>query len=254
MNELIKVNTDGDRPTVSARLLHEFLGVKEKYTDWFKRMVGYGFTENVDFALVSEKTETNNPKNPYTVLTNHQLTIDMAKELCMIQRTERGKQARQYFLEVERKWNSPQAIVARALQITSKQLEEAKGQVSDLQVENKKLLDQAEADRPKVLFAYSVQASKTSVLVRELAKILHQNGIDIGEKRLFTWLRENGYLIKQKGSDYNMPTQRSMELKIFEIKESTVNTPDGKTLITRTPKVTGKGQVYFVNKFKEAIS
>jgi len=248
MKELIKVNTDGDRPTVTGRALHEFLEVETDYPHWFSRMCGYGFSEGIDFQTFLTESTGGRPAQ------DAQLTIDMAKELCMIQRTERGKQARQYFLEVERKWNSPQAIVARALQITSKQLEEAKGQVSDLQVENKKLLDQAEADRPKVLFAYSVQASKTSVLVRELAKILHQNGIDIGEKRLFTWLRENGYLIKQKGSDYNMPTQRSMELKIFEIKESTVNTPDGKTLITRTPKVTGKGQVYFVNKFKEAIS
>jgi len=248
MNELIKIDTASDRPTVLARRLHEFLEVETDYPHWFSRMCGYGFSEGIDFQTFLSESTGGRPAQ------DAQLTLDMAKELCMIQRTERGKQARQYFLEVERKWNSPEAIMARALQMAHKQLEDTKGQVALLQSENKSLIDQAEADRPKVLFAYSVQASKTSVLVRELAKILHQNGIDIGEKRLFTWLRENGYLIKKKGSDYNMPTQRSMELKIFEVKESTVSTPEGKTLITRTPKVTGKGQVYFINKFKEAVS
>ena len=205
MKELIKVNTSSDRPTVTGRALHEFLEVETDYPHWFSRMCGYGFSEGIDFQTFLTESTGGRPAQ------DAQLTIDMAKELCMIQRTERGKQARQYFLEVERKWNSPEAIMARALQMAHKQLEDTKGQVALLQSENKSLIDQAEADRPKVLFAYSVQASKTSVLVRELAKILHQNGIDIGEKRLFTWLRENGYLIKQKGSDYNMPTQRSME-------------------------------------------
>jgi anti-repressor protein len=106
-----------------------------------------------------------------------------------------------------------------------------------------------EAAKPKVIFAESVEASKTSLLIGELAKILKQNGVEIGQNRLFDWMRKNGYLINRNGSDYNMPTQYSMELGLFTIKETTVNHSDGHITINKTPKLTGKGQVYFVNKF-----
>jgi anti-repressor protein len=106
-----------------------------------------------------------------------------------------------------------------------------------------------EAAKPKVIFAESVEASKTSILIGELAKILKQNGVEIGQNRLFDWMRKNGYLINRNGSDYNMPTQYSMELGLFTIKETTVNHSDGHITINKTPKLTGKGQVYFVNKF-----
>jgi phage antirepressor YoqD-like protein len=115
--------------------------------------------------------------------------------------------------------------------------------------EKEKLQAKIEADKPLVLFAESLQISKDSILVADLAKLLKQNGIDIGEGRLFRWLRENGYLIKS-GSEYNMPTQRSMDLKIIEIKVGYRGSSDGTTKITRTPKITGKGQMYFINKFK----
>ena len=116
--------------------------------------------------------------------------------------------------------------------------------------EAKKLLEaQIEADRPKVLFADAVSASHTSILVGELAKLISQNGYKIGANRLFSWMRENGYLIKRKGSDWNMPTQRSMNLKLFEIKETNVQHADGHITVNKTPKVTGKGQQYFINKF-----
>lgn len=103
--------------------------------------------------------------------------------------------------------------------------------------------------RPKEIFADAVSASKTSILIGDLAKLLKQNGVDIGQKRLFGWMREKGYLIKRNGSDWNMPTQKAMNMKIFEVKESTVNNPDGSVRINRTTKVTGRGQTYFVNKF-----
>lgn len=112
-----------------------------------------------------------------------------------------------------------------------------------------KLETQIEADRPKVLFADAVSASHTSILVGELAKLISQNGYKIGANRLFSWMRENGYLIKRKGSDWNMPTQRSMDLKLFEIKETNVQHADGHITVNKTPKVTGKGQQYFINKF-----
>lgn len=116
--------------------------------------------------------------------------------------------------------------------------------------EAKKLLEaQIEADRPKVLFADAVSASHTSILVGELAKLISQNGYKIGANRLFAWMRENAYLIKRKGSDWNMPTQRSMDLKLFEIKETNVQHADGHISVNKTPKVTGKGQQYFINKF-----
>ena len=112
-----------------------------------------------------------------------------------------------------------------------------------------KLETQIEADKPKVLFADAVSASHTSILVGELAKLISQNGYKIGANRLFSWMRENGYLIKRKGSDWNMPTQRSMDLKLFEIKETNVQHADGHITVNKTPKVTGKGQQYFINKF-----
>lgn len=106
-----------------------------------------------------------------------------------------------------------------------------------------------EEQKPKVLFADAVNASHTSILVGDLAKLLRQNGLDIGQNRLFERLRQEGYLIKQKGESYNMPTQRSMDMKLFEVKESTFTNPDGSTHITKTPKVTGKGQIYFTNRY-----
>lgn len=116
---------------------------------------------------------------------------------------------------------------------------------------SKMLSQKIEADKPKVLFADSVSASKTSILIGELAKLLKQNGVEIGQNRLFHWLRENGYLIKRRGTDYNMPTQYSMELGLFEIKETVINHGDGHTSISKTPKITGKGSIYFINKFRE---
>ena len=121
--------------------------------------------------------------------------------------------------------------------------------LKDEQDKRKALEEKQEADRPKVLFADSVAASKTSILVGELAKLLKQNGVDIGQNRLFHWLRSNGFLIRRQGTDYNMPTQRAMEMGLFEIKETSITHADGHTSVNKTPKVTGKGQQYFVNAF-----
>lgn len=118
--------------------------------------------------------------------------------------------------------------------------------------ERRKLLEaERETNKPKVLFADSVQSSKKSILVGELAKLIKQNGVDIGQNRLFAWLRKEGYLISRKGESFNLPTQRSMELGVLEIKESTHINPDGSVRLTKTPKVTGKGQIYFINKFRK---
>ncbi len=233
MNELIKVTTnENGEQLVNGRELYEFLGVKDNYTDWFKRMIKYGFDENVDFISFSEKSDKPFGGRPQV---NHYVKLDMAKEISMLQRTERGKQARRYFIQLEKFWNSPEMVTKRALEFQQKKIEV-------LQLENKSL-------KPKALFADAVDASKTSILIGDLAKLIKQNGIDIGQNRLFQWLRDNGYLIARKGESYNMPTQRSLDLGIAEIKERTHNNPDGSIRISRTPKITGKGQIYFVNKF-----
>ena len=230
MNELITITTNEvGEPTVLGRELHEFLGVKTLYKDWFPRMVEYGFTEGKDFSSFLSESTGGRPS------TDHLLTIDMAKEIAMIQRTDRGKQARQYFIQVEKDYNSPEKIMARALRIAEKELSTLK-----LDVERMK---------PKEIFADSVASSHTSILIGELAKILKANGHETGQKRLFETLRQDGFLIKRKGSDFNMPTQKSMELGLMEIKETTINNADGSIRLNKTTKVTGKGQIYFVNRY-----
>lgn len=173
---------------------------------------------------------------------DHELTISMAKELCMIQRTERGKQARLYFIECEKRLK---AMQAPSYQI-SDPIERAKAWIKE-QEQLKQLAAQNEEMQPKALFADAVSSSHTSILIRDLAKLIKQNGVDIGQNRLYAWLRKKGYLIKS-GSDKNMPTQKAMEMKIFEVKEGNYIDGSGRNCITRTTKVTGKGQVYFVNK------
>lgn len=236
MNELIKITYNNDRPAVSARDLHDFLEVKTAYKDWFPRMCEYGFTEGEDFnPLKIERVQNEGERMVTRTVDDAVLTIDMAKELCMIQRNEKGKQARQYFLQIEKDWNSPEKVMARALQIAGDKL--------------KRLENKVEADAPKVLFADAVSASKTSILVGELAKLLKQNGVDIGQHRLFRWMRENGYLIRRNGTDFNMPTQKSMDLGLFTVKETAITHSDGTVTVSKTTKVTGKGQQYFIQKF-----
>ena len=234
MNEVIKVTlNDNHEPVVSGRQLHEALGVNSNYTTWFDRMTDYGFTENEDYVLLSNFGNQTGRGGHNKV--DHIIKLDMAKEIAMIQRTDKGKEVRQYFIQVEKDFNSPEKIMARALLMADKKIH--------------KLETQIEADKPKVLFADAVSASHTSILVGELAKLISQNGYKIGANRLFSWMRENGYLIKRKGSDWNMPTQCSMDLKLFEIKETNVQHADGHITVNKTPKVTGKGQQYFINKF-----
>ncbi|HEL2492401.1 TPA: phage antirepressor KilAC domain-containing protein, partial [Streptococcus suis] len=220
-------------PVVSGRDLHKVLEIKTQYTKWLERMSEYGFVENEDFMAISQKRLT--AQGNQTEFTDHVLKLDMAKEIAMLQRNDKSKQVRKYFIQVEKDFNSPEKIMARALLMADKKVHKLEAQI--------------EADRPKVLFADAVSASHSSILVGDLAKLISQNGFKIGANRLFAWLRENGYLIKRKGSDWNMPTQKSMELGLFEIKETTITHADGHISISKTVKVTGKGQQYFINKF-----
>lgn len=149
---------------------------------------------------------------------------------------------------LEQALTSPDFLIKLATQLKAEQEKNR-----ELESTVKKQGELMERARPLVCFANSVKTANTSILIGELAKILKQNGVNIGQNRLFAWLRDNGYLVSRKGSDYNMPTQKSMELGLFEIKETTINHSDGHISISKTPKISGKGQVYFVNKFMKPI-
>lgn len=233
-NELIHIKVENDQQLVSARELHKGLGLKRKFTDWVKQNFKE-FEEGIDYegSLISTPYNKKYPDKLQTIQ-DYALTIDMAKQLCLMSRTEKGKEYRKYLIEVERKWNDPQEIVKRGYAI--------------LQNENTRLKLENARMAPKALFADAVAASKTDILIGQLAKMLRQNGYEIGQNRLFKWLREHHYLCS-KGAKYNQPTQRAMNLGLFRIKERTINNPDGSTRITVTTLVTGKGQQYFVNRF-----
>lgn len=240
MNEILKV--DVDTQTVSARELHNALEVSKRFSAWFETYSNT-FIEGEDYTSVLKSTEVqNNGGVQIRELQDYNMTVDMAKHICLMSRTEKGKQCRQYLIDLEKAWNTPEQVMARALRIADRQIEELKSH--NLQLEQK-----IEADKPKTIFADTVSTSKTSILVGDLAKLICQNGYQIGQKRLFSWLRDNGYLIKRKGADWNMPTQKSLELGLFEIKESTHIDGNGCNVTTRTPKATGKAQIYFINKF-----
>lgn len=237
MNELFNVTTNGDKLTLSARELHKELNVTDRFTRWFERMGEYGFEENIDFTSVKSSTLVNNGAT--RELQDYRITLDMAKEIAMLQRNEKGKEIRRKLIELEKAWNSPEKVMARALDIAHKT-------IANLQIENEEM-------KPKAIFADAVATSDTSILIGDLAKLIKQNSTDIGQKRLFERMRNDGYLIK-KGTSKNMPTQMAMEKGLFEVKERTISNPDGSTRITRTTKVTGRGQIYFINMFKKELA
>lgn len=231
MNELFNVTTNGDKLTLSARDLHNQLQIHTKFNDWFSRMKEYGFDEGTDFYSFLSESTGGRPA------TDYQITLDMAKEIAMLQRNEKGKEIRRKLIELEKAWNSPEKVMARALDIAHKT-------IASLQIKNEEM-------KPKALFADTVAASDSSILVGQEAKLISQSGCKMGQNRFFAWLRENGYLCS-KGENYNMPTQKSREMDLIEIKIRTVTNPDGSVRETKTPVITGKGQIYFINKFKNA--
>lgn len=249
MNTLIPISYDNpERPTVSGRELHEFLGVNTPYKQWFDRMAEGGFfAEGEDFALVTQKCATNNPKNPYTERIDHQLTIPMAKELCMIQRNERGKQARQYFLAIEAQWNSPEAVMRRAVLIAQKQNDQ-------LKAANKQLLAENNEMEPWAKFGKAYHSSpENSMLLREFAaNVLKPNGIPLGEKDLFKYFEDHGYLVKnKKAHDYHRPTEKAGN-RMFTAKPHFHTASDGVSLKTTwTPYLTPEGQKHWLERFSK---
>lgn len=238
MSNLIAV--DFDTQMVSARELHEKLGINKRFSVWFETN-SQGFVEGEDFHRVYLKVQANRYGGEQD-LQDYEMTIDMAKHICLMSRTEKGKQCRQYLIDLEKTWNTPEQVMARALRM-------ADATINELKEHNTKLLEDNQMMKPKAIFADAVSTSDTCILIGELAKIIKQNGIDIGQNRLFTWMRNKGYLISRKGTDYNMPTQRAIEMELFKIKETVIAHSDGSTRISKTVKVTGRGQQYFINKF-----
>lgn len=244
MENLITVNYEKEFPTVSARDLYEQVGTTERFNFWFERQLQFGFEKGKDYSnpLKVLRVQIEGGREVQREVDDYDLTIEMAKEVCMIQKNEKAREIRKYLIAINDAWNTPEKIMARALEIAHKTIDKMKSENMVLIEDNKRM-------KPKEIFADAVSVSNTSILIGELAKIIKQNGVDMGQNRLFDWLRNNGYLIKREGTDYNMPTQKSMELGLFEIKERTITNPDGSVRITKTVLVTGKGQQYFINKF-----
>ena len=236
-NELIKVQTNQEgEHRVSARELYKELGVKTRFSLWVDQNFKM-FVEGVDFTSVVTTTVVNN--GAIRQLDDFSLTTDMAKNVAMMSKTAKSQEIRDYFIAVEKEhkalMSDPRIQMAMGLKSAQLMLDHKDKIIAEM--------------TPKALFADAVSASQSSILIGELAKLLKQNGVDMGQNRLFGYLRENGYLVKRQGSDRNMPTQKSMELGLFEIKEHNHINSNGVNVTTKTPKVTGKGQQYFINKF-----
>ena len=236
-NELIKVQTNQEgEQRVSARELYKELGVKTRFSLWVDQNFKM-FVEGVDFTSVVTTTVVNN--GAIRQLDDFSLTTDMAKNVAMMSKTTKSQEIRDYFIAVEKEhkalMSDPRIQMAMGLKSAQLMLDHKDKIIAEM--------------TPKALFADAVSASQSSILIGELAKLLKQNGVVMGQNRLFSYLRENGYLVKRQGSDRNMPTQKSMELGLFEIKEHNHINSNGVNVTTKTPKVTGKGQQYFINKF-----
>ena len=202
MNELIKVEYDNDRPTVSARELHEFLEVKTAYKDWFPRMCEYGFEDGTDYCSFLSDRSDGLPGKPRQ---DAQLTIEMAKEICMIQRNDRGKQARQYFIQLEKEWNSPEKVMARALMIAENKIKELSAVNATLTVDNQIM-------KPKAEYFDELVSRNLLTNFRETAKQL-----EIKEKDFVRFLIEKKYIYRDpKGK---LMPYASRNDGLFEVKE-----------------------------------
>ncbi|KQL37162.1 antA/AntB antirepressor family protein [Psychrobacillus sp. FJAT-21963] len=224
MNQLIATqNNEQGEIIVSGRELHEFLEVAERFSKWWERMTGYGFENGLDYTPY----QMVHPQNKQELI-DYSMKLDMAKELAMIQRTDKGKEARQYFLQVEKAWNSPEMIIKRAMQIQDKKI---------LELENKIQEDKRYTDFGKV-----VEMSEAAVNIGAFVKIIYdKHGINIGRNKMFDWLRDKGYLIKS-GREKNNPKQQFIEQGLFELRPTIISRSEG-DVQSHTTLITGKGQV-----------
>lgn len=235
MNELIKIKTNENlEPIISLRELHNKLEITERYSSWTDRMFKYGFTENIDYIGCKVFNTLANQE-----LQDHTIKLDMAKEICMLQRNEIGKQFRKYFIQVEKEFNSPEKIMARAVLIADRK-------VNTLTIEVKELKDKIESNKHRVSFAETIEKSSDCILIREFSKLLANEHIYIGEKKLYQRLREWGYILQNSTE----PTQRAVQQGLFKINERLISTVKGDMLV-RTTLITGKGQLFLLDKFKK---
>ena len=267
LNELLPIGEKNGQKAVNARDLHSFLQVGKDFSTWIKNRIDkYDFIEGKDFQTLYLDYQGNllnirlpqngDSKNQQVSKIEYALSISMAKELSMIENNERGKQARKYFIACE---ENKHELSRKDLALMVLQAEEEKERLA-LEVQKKEEEKQAiiEETKPAVVFTECVKNASTNILVRDLAKLITQNGYTIGEYRLYDWLVENKYLIRHKRwsrsknkylFDYT-PTQRAAEMKLFFVTENAVMQGGNPTFIKHTCCVTGKGQVYFLNKFK----
>ena len=234
----IQVNEQGEQ-LVSGRDLHEFLEIGTPYKKWFDRMCEYGFTENMDFLTVDKNVYGQNGQLMPQKETDHLMKISMAKELSMLQRNERGKQAREYFIKCEEAWNSEDMVLARALQIQNKKILGYKEHIEVL--ENK-----IKEDAPRVSFAETIEKASDCILVREFSKIIANEGIHLGEKSLYKWFREKGFIFKNSTE----PMQSAVQRGLFKVSERVIKAVTG-DIVRSTTKITGKGQIYFLGLLKK---
>lgn len=235
MNELIPTtHNENGEITLSGRELHEFLEVSTPYTMWFERMKDYGFQEQTDYLLLHKTVKQIGSGGHNKV--DHQIKLDMAKEIAMIQRTEKGKEARQYFLQVEKMWNSPEMIIKRAMEFQNKKILLLETQITE--------------EKPYTDFGKVVAISDGAINVGAFAKLIYEkHGINIGRNKLMEWLRDNGYLIKQ-GREKNNPKQNYIEQGLFKVSPTIISRTEG-DVQSSTTLVTGKGQVKLMEILKQ---
>lgn len=234
MTELIKVQERDGEQLVSGRELHQFLESSERFSKWWERMVGYGFEENKDYTLYQKV----HPQNKQEII-DYLMKISMAKEISMLQRNEKGKEARSYFIKCEEAWNSDEIVMARAILIQNKKILGYKEKIDILE---KKI----ENDAPRVSFAETIEKASDCLLVREFSKLIATEGIHLGEKKLYRWFRDRGFILKNSTE----PTQTAVQKGLFKVAERVVKAVTG-DIISTTTRITGKGQVYFLDLLKK---
>lgn len=228
MNELFPIKySNADEPNVSARELHKALGIEKRFSAWFETN-SQGFVLGEDFTTVLSGTVVNN--GAYRELEDYDLSVDMAKHICLMSRTDKGKQCRQYLIDLEKAWNTPEQVMARALKIANKSIEDLKIKITE--------------QKPLVDFAVHVSQSKDTIDMNEMSKIAKSENIDIGRNRLISWLKEKKILM-----DNNTPYQTYIERGYFDVIEVKKDTSYGTRVFPKTV-ITGKGQIWIVEKLR----
>ena len=256
--EIIKITTnEKGNEVVSAKELYNTLELKKDFTTWFKKMASYGFEEHKDFTPFRVESTGGRPSSDYAI------TLDMAKHIAMLQRTEQGMKIRQYFIDYEKTkvFNQFQipTTLSGALLLASQQAEQIEQQQLLLEQTNKQLSEvstkvneqaiELRNNQSKVTFANAVMESADSCLIGHLASLISQTGYKIGQNKLFQLLRDLGYL-GVRGDKYNKPLQHAIESGLFELKYSEYLDNNGNKKMTTVTKVTAKGQAFFINLFK----